>query len=182
MLTIKKIIIPTLIAASLAFTALAEEQGNAASAADKAAKELANPNTALASLNFKFQYTTFEGDLPKADDQTRNMILFQPSMPFPREDGSKILFRPAIPMFTQQPVYQGGESWSDESGLGDISFDLAYAPKSEAGSLDAYGFIMSLPTGSDEIGLGESTTFGPEVLLGKLSAESILGLLSLAHR
>ncbi|TRX54544.1 transporter [Thalassomonas sp. M1454] len=144
--------------------------------ADKAAKELANPNTALASLNFKFQYTTFEGDLPKADDQTRNMILFQPSMPFPREDGSKILFRPAVPMFIQQPIYQGGDSWSDESGLGDISFDLAYAPKSEAGNLTAYGFIMSLPTGADELNMGESTTFGPEMLLGKLSAESIFGV------
>ncbi|MEW6998439.1 hypothetical protein AADZ86_12140 [Colwelliaceae bacterium BS250] len=160
---------------SLSMHVSAEE--STVDAADKAAKELANPNTALASLNFKFQYSTFEGDLPNADDQTRQMVLFQPSMPFPREDGSKILFRPAVPMFLQQPVLGGAEGWNDESGLGDISFDLAYAPKSEAGSLRAYGFIMSLPTGTDEItGLGESTTFGPEMLIAQLTADSIFGM------
>ena len=37
--------------------------------ADEVAKELANPNTSLASLTFKNQYRWYTGDLPGADDQ-----------------------------------------------------------------------------------------------------------------
>jgi len=62
--------------------------------AEQAAKELANPNTALASLNFKLQYRTFKGDLAGADDQNASMVLFQPSLPFPLEDGGKLFFVP----------------------------------------------------------------------------------------
>ena len=138
------------------------------SAADKAAKELANPNTALASLNFKFQYRTFEGDFSGADDKTSKTLLFQPSMPFPRDDGTKILFRPAVPLIF--------DDINDESGLGDISFDLAYAPKTEPGNLIAYGIISSIPTGDEKLGMGEATTFGPEFLYGKLSSDYIWGL------
>ena len=71
--------------------------------ADEIAKKLANPNTPLASLNFKFQYRSFEGDLPEADDQSSSMVLFQPSFPFPLANGDMILFRPAIPLILDQP-------------------------------------------------------------------------------
>ncbi len=49
----------------------------------KNCQKLANPNTPLASLNFKLQYRTYEGDLPNADDQDSTTLLFQPSLPFP---------------------------------------------------------------------------------------------------
>jgi hypothetical protein len=69
--------------------------------ADKLSRELSNPNTPLASLNFKQIYTSFKGDLPGASDQSSNLTLFQPVFPFPlKEDGSTNLFiRPAIPYF-----------------------------------------------------------------------------------
>jgi hypothetical protein len=144
----------------------------AASKAEQAAKELANPNTALASLNFKVQFRNFAGDLPGADNEDSTTLLFQPSMPFPREDGSKILFRPAIPFITSSVGDKG-------SGFGDIAFDLAYAPKpsdSNPGFLLAYGFIASLPTGSSKLGFGETTGIGPEILLGKITKTSVLGI------
>ena len=43
------------------YIAQAEEK---ALTAEEAAKELANPNTPLASLNFKSQFRWFDGDLP----------------------------------------------------------------------------------------------------------------------
>ncbi len=46
-------------------TGLAQESGGGTSAED-AARDLANPNTPLASLKFKLQYRTFKGDLPNA--------------------------------------------------------------------------------------------------------------------
>lgn len=59
--------------------------------AEEIAKELANPNTPLASLNFKFQHRTFDGDLPGTGNQSGTTILFQPSLPFPRDNGNLLV-------------------------------------------------------------------------------------------
>lgn len=159
---------------AFSMNARAEEQS-----IDEIAKELANPNTSLASLNLKLQFRGFEGDLDKADDQDGTTLVFQPSLPFKRDDGSKIIFRPAIPFFIDQPLFAGGSDWDDDSGLGDISFDLAYAfapEKEDPGKLVAVGIISSLPTGDEDLGFGEATTLGPEFLYGQISKELIWGL------
>ena len=66
--------------------------GGASPSADEVAAQLANPNTPLASLTFKLQFRTFQGDLPKADDQESTKLLFQPSIPFPLANGDLVLF------------------------------------------------------------------------------------------
>ena len=71
--------------------------GAAAPSSAEIAAELSNPNTALASLTFKNQFRWFEGDLPNADDQRSYTLLFQPALPFPLENGNKIIWHPAIP-------------------------------------------------------------------------------------
>ena len=154
----------------------AAKGGAAKPSVDEIAAELSNPNTSLASLSLKFQYRAFEGDLPNADDQDSMTVLFQPTLPFKREDGSIIAFRPAIPFIVDQPLYEGGGNWSDESGLGDISFDLAYAlapRKDNPGWLTAVGLFSSLPTGDKDLGFGESTTLGPEFLVGEIYKKGI---------
>ncbi len=145
---------------------------------EEMSKELANPNTSVASLTFKLQFRGFEGDLADADDQGSTTLLFQPSLPFKRDSGAKIIFRPAIPFIVDQPLFQGGSDWDEDTGLGDISFDLAYAfapEKDDPGQLVAVGIISSLPTGDDDLGFGEATTLGPEFLYGKISKELIWG-------
>ncbi|MFZ9037798.1 MAG: hypothetical protein ACO3DT_06995 [Gammaproteobacteria bacterium] len=146
---------------------------------DEIAKELANPNTSVASLTLKLQYRMFEGDLDDAGDQDSTTFLFQPSLPFKRDDGSKIIWRPAVPFIVDQPLFQGGDDWDEETGMGDISFDLAYAlppEKDDPGKLIAVGVFSSLPTGDDDLGFGEATTLGPEFLYGKISKELIWGV------
>ncbi|HEY5738682.1 MAG TPA: hypothetical protein VIW27_03095 [Gammaproteobacteria bacterium] len=150
---------------------IAQEQERSA---DEIAAELANPNTPVASLNFKTQYRTFDGDLPDADRQSGTTILFQPSLPFPLDNGDQILFRPAIPLIVDQPVFSGAE-FDGESGIGDIVFDLAYAPKNDKGLLIAYGLVASLPTATED-GLGsERYTLGPEYLIGKITKTYVIG-------
>lgn len=78
----------TTFVASLAPTSVALGQDEESSA-DEAARELANPNTALASLTFKNQFRFFEGDLPNAGDQWSYTMLFQPVLPFPLNNGDK---------------------------------------------------------------------------------------------
>ncbi|MEH6579009.1 MAG: hypothetical protein V7731_18255 [Amphritea sp.] len=174
----KKIIINTfiLLSCTLGSPLLFAAAGGAKSA-DDVAKELANPNTALASLNFKFQYRTFKGDLVQANEQESTMVLFQPSLPFPREDGSKIIFRPAVPMLIDQPVL-GTDGFTGQSGLGDITFDLVYAPKSAPGALRGYGVFGTLPTGDEDLGQGELTALGPDILYGQMTSENLFGVLA----
>jgi hypothetical protein len=159
--------------------ASASEEGEAKPSMDEIAKELANPNTSVASLTFKTQFRTFEGDLGDADEQSSTTLLFQPALPFKRDDGSKIIWRPAVPFLVDQPLFEGGSDWDEESGMGDISFDLAYAfapEKDDPGKLVAVGIFSSLPTGDDDLGFGETTTLGPELLYGRISKEKIWGL------
>ncbi len=151
--------------------------GAAAVSASELAAELSNPNTALASMNVKNQFRVFAGDLPEAGEQWSYTLLFQPSLPFVFESGNKILWRPAIPLLVDQPVFDPvtGE-FSGETGLGDIPFDLAYAPKLDNSSLLlALGFITSLPTATNDLGTG-LWTLGPELLIGYLSPKHIVGL------
>jgi hypothetical protein len=49
---------------------------------DELAKDLSNPGAANATLNFKFEYRTFKGTLPGADDQNSLTTTFQPVLPF----------------------------------------------------------------------------------------------------
>jgi hypothetical protein len=172
MKTTVKIVIVTVLLGSF-YAAQAQEKS-----ADEIARELSNPNTALASLNFKNQFRWFEGDLPNADDQSSYMMLFQPVFPFPLENGDKIIWRPALPLLVDQPIFEPGKlDFDGESGMGDIGFDLAYAHTSSDGILTAVGLFTTLPTAtSSELGSGK-WSIGPEVLIGKLDKDYVLGIL-----
>lgn len=147
-----------------------------AQSAEEIAKELANPNTALATLTLKNQFRAFEGDLPNANDQDSFTMLFQPALPFVLDSGAKVFFRPAIPFTSNQPIFNAGlADFEEESGLGDIAFDLAYAPVTDPGTIMAFGVISSLPTGEDEL-TTDRWTLGPEFLYGKLTEKYVAGI------
>lgn len=153
------------------------EGGAAAPSAAELAAELSNPNTAVATLTFKNQFRWFEGDLPDADGQSSYTLLVQPILPFVLPSGDKVLWRPAVPILVDQPMFNpvtGG--FDGETGLGDIAFDLAYAPKLEEKSLLlAFGFITSLPTATNGLGT-KRWTLGPEFLIGKITPKHVFGI------
>jgi hypothetical protein len=152
-----------------------EGAASAPSAAELAA-ELSNPNTAVATMTFKNQFRWFEGDLPDADGQSSYTLLFQPSLPFVLSSGDKILWRPAVPILVDQPVFNAETGkFEGKSGLGDIAFDLAYAPKVDPSLMLAFGFITSLPTATNDLGT-DRWTLGPELLIGKITPKWLLGL------
>ncbi|WP_434567939.1 hypothetical protein [Vibrio chagasii] len=150
--------------------AIANEESN--QTAEQAAKELANPNTAYASLNLKLQYSDgYDG----GGDSFATVL--QPTLPFPMENGDKIIFRPAI-SYVQNDFNVDTPTSSqhmDQSGVSDISFDLAYAPKMEGGTIAAFGVFASLPTGSSEL-TADQFAIGPEFMYGKVSAERVIGV------
>ncbi|CAH6982549.1 conserved exported hypothetical protein [Vibrio chagasii] len=150
--------------------AIAKEESN--QTAEQAAKELANPNTAYASLNLKLQYS---GGYDGGGDSFATVL--QPTLPFPMENGDKIIFRPAI-SYVQNDFNVNTPTSSqhmDQSGVSDISFDLAYAPKMEGGTIAAFGVFASLPTGSSEL-TADQFAVGPEFMYGKVSADRVVGV------
>jgi len=147
--------------------------------ADEIAKELANPNTPLASLTFKNQYRWYKGDLPNADDQSNYTLLFQPVFPFtlePTASGGKpiIFFRPAIPLLVDQPVFNANKlDFDDTTALGDISFDLGYGVTEKSGLLWAFGGIATIPTATDSDLAGKQVRLGPEALIAQFNKNSL---------
>jgi hypothetical protein len=150
----------------------------AQTSAEDAAKELANPNTALASLTFKNIYTAYTGELYGADNESGFTTMFQPSLPFPLENGDKVIWRPAVPLIMDMPISESGEgNFGSESGVGDIGFDLLYSTTSDTGRLTGYGLFASLPTATQAKLGKDKWTLGPEVFFGQMSPGSVLGTL-----
>ncbi len=152
--------------------------GAAAASADEMAAQLSNPNSPVATLTFKNMFTTYEGSLPDADNQWDYTLLFQPTLPFILDSGAKVFFRPAVPIHLGKPSFDSAaDSFDDNSGIGDIVFDLVYAPKIESkDTLLSFGFVTSLPTATEStLGSGQ-WTLGPEVFIGKLLPKGLIAL------
>jgi hypothetical protein len=145
--------------------------------AEEIAQKLANPNAPMASLTFRLQYRTFDGDLPEASSQNGTAIMFQPTFPFSLENGDVIFFRPNIPVQLSTPTIDpvsGG--FKSESGLGDIVFDIAYGRTTKAGMLYAGGIVASLPTATEDALGTDRYSIGPEFMIGKLTKKYVIGI------
>lgn len=150
--------------------------GAAAPTADEIAAQLSNPNSPVATLTFKNMFTWYEGTLPDADNQSDYTLLFQPTLPFVLNSGAKVFWRPAVPIHIDKPAFDSDTgSFGGESGLGDIGFDLVYAPKIESKDfLFSFGFVTSLPTATDSTLGSREWTLGPEIFIGKLLPKGII--------
>ena len=158
---------------------LADDAGGAtAASADEVARQLANPNTPLATLTLRTQFRTFEGEVPNADDQTSLTFLFQPSFPIKIGESSVAYFRPGIPLLIDQPVVDSTSGvFREDTGLGDIGFDLGMGTTfKETGLLLATGIVSTLPTATrDSLTATRDWRLGPEALVGLLRPTWILG-------
>jgi hypothetical protein len=130
---------------------------------DAVARELSNPATSLASLGNKFEWRRYDGDLPDAKDQDGFRYVFQPVLPFQRQNGDKIIFRPAFNVPIDEPFFDAGNgSFDNGGGFGDIGFDLVYAPKAEGKFVYGVGAVGGLPTGTNDDLRSDNWTLGPE--------------------
>jgi hypothetical protein len=144
--------------------------------AEEIAQKLANPNTPMASLTFRLQQRIFEGSLPGANSQSGTTLVFQPTFPFPLENGDVIFFRPGIPIQMNFPTIDPTSgSFESKSGLADIAFDIAYGRTTKTGMLYAGGVIASLPTATDDALGTDRFTMGPEFMVGKLTKKWVVG-------
>jgi hypothetical protein len=145
--------------------------------ADDLAKELANPNSPLASLVFKHTYTSFNGSLPGASDQSSSVSLFQPVFPFPVGDtGAVNLFvRPGLAYVWQQPVFNSVTgNFENKSGMADIGYDVALGKSFKSGLILIGGIQGTIPTDSDVS--GGQWRLGPELAVFKISKKGYVGI------
>ncbi len=170
---------PLLCVAQPALTVDAE-----ARSADDVARELANPNNALASLTFKNQFRWYAGDLPGAGDQDNYTLVFEPVFPFtlsPTGSGGKanLFVRPGIPVLFRQPV-PTATGWDRVTALGDIGFDVGYGVgygvTEKSGLLWAFGMVRTLPTATSSEVAGKQLRLGPEALFAKFEKWGLYGI------
>ena len=139
---------------------------------DQLAKELSNPGASNATMNFKFEYRTFDGTLPGASDQDSFTSTFQPVFPFKLANGNNLIFRPSFAYVVDQPQPTGG-GFNSVSQFGDIPYDLLYSWNSNGFTFGA-GVVGSIPTGSKIS--SDNWTLGPSFLMVQPTDWGIWGL------
>jgi len=153
--------------------------GAAEPSAEEMAQKLANPTNPIMTIGNNFEYVTFQGDLPGAEEESSFRYLFQTVFPFKLSDGKGTVFlRPAVPIFFNEPAPDGLGSFSSEgTDLGDIGFDLSYGQTSKSGWLYGGGVVGTLPTATNDKLGKDKWALGPEALFGKVAKwGAVIGL------
>jgi len=161
------------------------------------ARESVNPLAAFYRFDYEGQYRTYQGDIAGADDQTELSHFFQATIPFAEKNGKGWVFRFALPLIADQPIYYytdiGYAEWrirqQDPRDLGDgrwlpshghtdnVSVDLAYGGTKSSGLILSYGLKGELPTTSDTSNGKQQLILGPEVNIGKMTNWGVYGAL-----
>ena len=162
---------------------------------DEIAKELANPNSTLGTLNVPIDYVSYKGDLPGASSQESWRVSFQPVLPYALNETTNLYVRPNIPVLIDQPVpvvfgadvsptlddgqftTQNSNFGNSGTDLGDITFDIAIGKSFPSKTIVAAGIAGTLDTATnDDVGLGQ-TLLGPEIALAQIFDWGVLGVL-----
>ncbi len=139
---------------------------------DDLARDLANPGAANATMNFKLEYRSFDGDLPRADDQNNRTLTFQPVLPFQLNNGNNLIFRPAFGYVWDAPR-PGASGFETNNAWNDIPYDLFYSWQAGDWTLGA-GVVGSAPLGSDVS--SDNWLLGPSFLAVKTFDWGVAGL------
>jgi hypothetical protein len=142
--------------------------------ADELAAELANPGGSNATLNFKFEYRTYGGNVPGAGSQSSLTNIFQPTLPFKLNNGDTLIVRPSFSFAVDQPRFDStAGSFSSVSAFGDIPYDVLYSTQKGSWTLGA-GVVGSIPTGGTYS--SDNWTLGPSILAVNTTKWGVWGL------
>lgn len=159
-------------------TPAGDEGGLGSPSAAEVAAALSDPNTNMGSMNFQFDYISYDGDIPGAGSASAWRMLFQPSLPYKLNDTTNLFIRPAIPVIFSQDVPQPDGSFSSEGvDLGDIGFDFSVGKTLPGGIVLLGGLAGTLPTATnDSLGL-DQWLLGPEAAVAMVRKWGVLGVL-----
>ena len=164
---------------------------------DEIALELENPVTGLRSIAWDVKYTTFQGDLPEADDQTMYSSVFIPSWPIKLSNGKQLLLRATITINGDTPGWKpdfwidypqwlirqlpdldetAGAFGSGHGHMDNLGFDIGYGGVDEDGVISMIGIANVAPTSDDQSAMREQWLIGPEIALGKMTDWGLYGM------
>jgi len=141
------------------------------------AAELANPNTALGTMSFNFDYASYGGTAVGDESVDSYRMVFQPSLPVPLGPGLNLFVRPAVPLIFSQDVPGASGFESRGVDLADIGFDVALGKSFSSGFLVIGGLVGTLPTATDEALGGDQWRLGPEAAVAVVKPWGVVGVL-----
>ena len=136
--------------------------------ASEIAKELANPNTTLGTMNFNFDYINYQGDLPDAGSQNSFTMGFQPILPVPLSKTVNLFVRPNIPLYFTQPTYGANGFENQGFNLGNISADVAVGKTFPSKTIGVIGVFGSFRTATNDALKSNYTLLGPELMVAQI--------------
>ncbi len=170
---------------------------------DEIAHEITNPLAPLTYFNWHNEYRSYQGSIPKADDQTQFGFIFQSVIPFRQENGKGWVLRFTVPYYDDQPIYyddlgdrygrtayaewqirqedpthQGENYWDPTHGhTDDLTTDLVYGGVNNDGLILQYGLAVIWPITTDTSNGRQQFILGPEVNIGKITDWGTYGAL-----
>ena len=159
-------------------TPAGNEGGLGSPSAAEVAAALSDPNTNMGSMNFQFDYISYDGDIPGAGSASATRMLWQPSLPYKLNETTNLFIRPAIPVIFSQDVPQQGGGFSSEGvDLGDIGFDASLGKNLPGGIVLLGGLAGTIPTATNNsLGL-DQWLLGPEAAVAMVRKWGVLGVL-----
>lgn len=164
-----------MLACLIVFALTGRAQDKEPESTEEIAKELANPNTTLASMAFPIDFTFYNGDIPDANKQFSTTIGFQPSLPIPLSSSVNLFVRPMIPVILTTPIV--GATGFEKRGidLGNISADVAIGKTFPSKTIGIVGGFAGLPTATDKTIRSKQVTVGPEVMVAQIFKWGVIG-------
>jgi hypothetical protein len=164
---------------------------------DEIALELSNPATRLRSITLDMEYTTYQGDLPGADDQHELTNIFTLSWPIELANGNNLMLRATLPHLTDQPYWKPvwyldyadfiirqlpdldpavGGFGSGHDHLGTIGLDISYGRTNDNGFFSSLGIATIAPTSEDQSATRGQWLLGPEIALAQFTNWGLFGV------
>lgn len=157
-------------------------------------EQLVSPISSLFSFTTRYEFETFQGDLPESGGQDASQFQFTTSLPIRFDSGQILQVRLMVPMVMEQPnwvVYfddpiweldrdypdwllrqspqvtaSTGEFVAGHGHLADIELDVAYGGTSDSGVITMFGLVATFPTSQDFSAGRDQYLLGPEIALG----------------
>lgn len=164
---------------------------------DEIALELSSPVVRLGIVGWDFQYRTYQGSLPEADDQTGITNVFTIAWPFELSNGWNLQLQMTIPVLGDQPNWKpewyldyaefvlrqipsldpaAGELTPGHDHMGDIGLDIGFSKVSEDGFITMWGLSNVMPTSEDLSASRDQWLLGPEFAFGQMTDWGLYGI------
>lgn len=158
--------------------------------------DLVSPVSPLFSVSNDFVFTSFQGDLPGADDQETKEWRVTAAYPWKLSNGKNLVLRATVPVNEGEPFYptevreyaeflirqradvlpRDGGFLTGHSFMDDIEWDLAYGSVNDEGLMTMVGLAGVLPISQDGSIERDQYLLGPQAAVGKVADWGTIGV------